>query len=302
MKTLIWICATLLVLVTAPVRGADTQRTFATPEEAVESLVAAARAGDRKGIVDILGPGSGNDLSSGDAVADRATREQFVASYAQRKEITKEGDRAYLSIGADAFPFAFPLVRKGDRWRFDTAAGREELLARRIGENELTAIDVLRAIVDAQVEYASEDRNGNGVYEYATKFASTPGKRDGLYWRVKAGEPPSPLGELVASASSEGYAKQKGPVPYHGYYYRLLRGQGPDAATGRVDYVVRGRAIGGFAVVAWPAKYGNSGVMTFIVNHEGTVFERDLGAGTSATVAAMQRFNPGSGWSRVPTR
>ena len=159
-----------------------------------------------------------------------------------------------------------------------------------------------RAIVDAQLDYASEDRNGNGTLEYAQQFASTPGKKNGLYWRAKAGEAPSPLGSLVASASGEGYAKEKKPTPFHGYYFRPLNGQGPDALTGELDYVVRGRAIGGFAVVAWPARYGNSGVMTFIVNHDGTVYESDLGPKTQSLASGMKRFNPGKGWARVPAR
>jgi len=179
------------------------------------------------------------------------------------------------------------------------AAGRDELLARRIGQNELDVIKVLQAIVDAQNEYASEDRNGDGVLSYAQKFASASGKHDGLYWPVNAGEPPSPLGALVARAAGQGYAKSEGPTPFHGYYYRMLKGQGKNAASGAFDYVVRGRAIGGFAVVAYPARYANSGIMTFIINQDGKVYEADLGRETQAKASAMQLFDPGKGWSEV---
>ena len=189
-------------------------------------------------------------------------RRQFVASYDAKHALVPTGDATTLIIGNDDFPFAFPLVKTADRWRFDTQAGKEELRARRIGENELDAIKVLQAIVDAERDYASADRNGNGVPEYAMKFTSSPGKHDGLFWPTKEGEPPSPLGLLVAKATSEGYQKNtKGPTPYRGYYYRLLKGQGANAPMGALDYVVRGRAIGGFAVVAYPAKYGSSGIM-----------------------------------------
>ncbi len=278
------------------------QTTFATPEDAVAALVQAAKANDRAAFRAVLGHAPGA-ISSGDAVADRALGAKFVAEYDAKHAIVRDGDTAKLTLGTDDFPFAFPLVKDGDKWRFDTAAGKDELLARRIGANELYAIKVMQAIVDAQQEYASADRDGDGVLAYARKFASAKGKRDGLYWPTKAGEPPSPLGELVVHAAGEGYkAKQGEPTPYHGYYYRLLTGQGKDAAGGAVDYVVRGRAIGGFAVVAYPAKYGSSGIMTFIVNQDGKVFQADLGPGTAAKAAAMKRFDPGTGWSPVPAK
>lgn len=278
------------------------QTTFATPEDAVAALVQAAKANDRAAFRAVLGHAPGA-ISSGDPVADRALGEKFVTAYDAKHAIVRDGDTAKLTVGADDFPFAFPLVKTGDKWRFDTAAGKDELLARRIGENELYAIKVMQAIVDAQQEYASADRDGDGVLAYARKFASTKGKRDGLYWATKAGEPPSPLGELFVQAAGEGYkSKQGAPVPYHGYYYRMLSGQGKDAAGGTVDYVVRGRAIGGFAVVAHPAKYGSSGIMTFIVNQDGKVFQADLGPGTAAKAAAMKRFDPGTGWSLVPAK
>ena len=217
--------------------------------------------------------------------------------------ITRDGDKASLLIGDDGFPFAFPLVKTGGRWHFDTAAGKHELLLRRIGGNELDTIKVLQAIVDAERDYASEDRSGDGVLDYAQKFASTPGKRDGLYWPTKAGEAESPLGVLIAHAAGEGYKKgEKAPTPYHGYYYRMLKGQGNNAESGAFDYVVHGRGIAGFAVVAYPAKYGNSGVMTFIVNQDGKVYQADLGPETKAKVEGVQRFDPGKGWSAVDAK
>ena len=282
--------------------AAPAQSTFATPEDAVTALVQAIKAHDAAALRAVLGNAPGA-LSSGDRVADRTLGEKFVAAYDAKHAIAKDGDTAKLTIGADDFPFAFPLVKAGDKWRFDMAAGRDELLARRIGENELYTIKVLQAVVDAQQEYASADRDGDGVLAYARKFVSGKGKRDGLYWPAQSGEPPSPLGGLIAQASGEGYkAKQGEAVPYHGYYYRMLSGQGKDAAGGALDYVVRGRAIGGFAVVAWPAKYGSSGIMTFMVNQDGKVFQSDLGPGTQAKAAAIKRFDPGKGWSPVEAK
>jgi hypothetical protein len=290
------------ILATGARAAEPTQTTYATPEDAVAALIQAAKANDRAAFRAVLGHAPGA-ISSGDPVADRALGQKFVAAYDAKHAIVRDGDTAKLTIGTDDFPFAFPLVKAGDKWRFDTAAGKDELLARRIGENELYAIKVMQAIVDAQQEYASADRDGDGVLAYARKFASAKGKRDGLYWPTKAGEPPSPLGELVVQAAGEGYkVKQGEPTPYHGYHYRMLAGQGKDAAGGSLDYVVRGRAIGGFAVIAYPAKYGSSGIMTFIVNQDGKVFQADLGPGTAAKAAAIKRFDPGTSWSPVPAK
>jgi hypothetical protein len=223
-----------------------------------------------------------------------------VAEYEAKHVIAADGNKATLLLGDDGFPFAFPLVRNGDRWRFDTAAGKEELLERRIGGNELDTIKVLQAVVDAERDYASKDRNGDGVMSYAQKFASAPGKHDGLYWSTRAGEPESPLGPLLARAAGEGYKKsERAPMPYHGYYYRMLKGQGKNAESGAFEYVVHGRGIAGFAAVAYPAKYGNSGIMTFIVNQDGKVYQADLGPNTRDRASQMQRFDPGSGWSLV---
>jgi hypothetical protein len=294
--------ATLLCVLCVAAAQAATpqQRAFPSAEEAAAALVNAIKARDRAAIVAILGPGTQKWVWSGDAVADRATGEKFVSAYEKGHTLSPAGDnKMVLELGPENWPFAFPLVKSGAGWRFDSEAGREELLARRIGENELTVMNVLLAIVDAQRDYVSADRNRSGVREYARKFASSPGKTDGLYWPTKAGEPPSPLGPLVVQASSEGYKKGAGPTPYHGYHFRMLTGQGKNAPGGALDYVVRGRMIGGFAAVAYPAQYGNSGVMTFIVNHDGKVFEKDLGTDTAKIAAAMTRFDPDSSWTAV---
>src|SRR5438093_3479987 len=291
----------MLFFATESRAGTAYQRTFATPEDAASALVQVVKAHDRTKILGVLG-GANDWVSSGDPVADRAIGDRFVAAYEVKHSIVGTGDKLTLTVGNDDYPFAIPIVKSGERWRFDTEAGKEELLARRIGANELDAIKVLQAIVDAQREYASEDRNGDGVLDYAQKFASSPGKHDGLYWPAKAGEPASPLGALVAQAAGQGYAKgETGPRPFHGYYYRMLKGQGKNAESGAVDYVVKGRAIGGFAVVAYPAKYGNSGIMTFIVNQDGKVYQKDLGPKSAEQAGQMQRYDPDKAWSPVKT-
>ena len=291
----------LVALVTTAAHAADTpQRTFASPEDAASALVQTVKAHDRKATFGVLG-NVADWISSGDAVADRAAADQFVADYETKHAIVRDGDKATLTLGNDDFPFAFPLVKSGDAWRFDTAAGKDELLNRRVGGNEIDAIKVLQAIADAEQDYASEPRKGDGVVQYTTKFASSPGKHDGLYWPTKAGDPASPLGTLVAEAAGEGYRKgeKKSPTPYHGYLYRMLKGQGKNAESGAFDYVVQGREIAGFATVAYPAKYGNSGIMTFIINQDGKVYQSDLGPNTRETASRMQRFDPGPEWTQV---
>jgi len=290
------------LLASAGPAAAQTQRSFATPELAVEALLQAVQAQDAAALVAVLGPAR-EWLFTGDRVASRAEAKRFADRYKAKHRIAAEGDKASLLIGEDDYPFAFPLVRNGGVWRFDTEAGKDTLLARRIGGNELAAIQVLRAIVDAQMDYASADRNGNGVLEYARKFASSSGKRDGLYWKAKAGEPESPLGPLLAHASAQGYTKAKeGPTPYHGYLFRLLDGQGKPGTPDAVDYVVRGRAIGGFAVVAYPAKYGNTGIMTFVVNHDDVVYQADLGPNTAALAGKTKRMVLGPAWTKVEAK
>ena len=297
-RSLLWVLFGALVATGA----AAAQKSFATPDDAVSALVQASKAHDRNATLAALGD-AGEWLSSGDAAADKARVERFLADYDAKHAIVRDGDKATLVLGNDEFPFAFPLVKSADKWRFDTEAGKEELLARRVGANELYVIKVLQAIVDAQDEYTSTNPTGDGVPAYAQRFMSRPGKHDGLYWPTKAGEAESPLGVLVTQAASEGYKQNdKPPTPYHGYLYRMLKGQGKSAESGAFDYVVHGRGIAGFAVVAYPARYANSGIMTFIVNQSGKVYQADLGTGTKATAEGMQRFDPGKGWSLVETK
>jgi Protein of unknown function (DUF2950) len=276
------------------------QTTFSSPDEAVAAMVAALRDGQPKALTKIVGPSSGDWLLSGDEVADRTAAERFVAAYDARHRIRNEGaSRAVLTVGLDDWPMPVPLVRTGTRWSFDAAAGREEVLARRIGRNELATIEVLKAMVDAQVEYARTEGAASGQLAYAQKFASSPGKKDGLYWAVKDGERTSPLGPLVAQAATEGYTTAN-LTPYHGYLFRILAGQGSHAPGGSFDYVVKGRMIGGFAIVAYPANYGVSGVMTFLISHDGVVHQKDLGPATGQLAAKMARFDPGPGWQKSP--
>jgi hypothetical protein len=278
------------------------QKSFASPEEAVEALMAAGKNDDTNELLTIFGPAGKDLLFSGDAVADRQARERFIKDYDEKHRLVQEGNDTILVIGKNDWPFPVPLVKKGESWVFDTGKGKDEVLNRRIGQNELDAIQVCRAIVDAQREYALKDRDNDGLIEYATKFHSDPGKKNGLYWASAAGEEQSPLGPLVTQAKQEGYERDQAsdkPTHYHGYYYRLLNAQGKNAPGGAYDYVVKGKMIGGFAVVAYPAEYGNSGVMTFIANHDGAVFQKDLGTETSTKAQAMRRFDPDKTWKKV---
>jgi hypothetical protein len=276
------------------------QQDFKTPDEAASALSNAAKAGDRKAILTVLGPDGQDIVSSGDEVADAATRQKFVAAYDAKHRIAMEGDnKAILVIGQEDFPLPIPLVRKDGLWRFDTAAGREEILFRRIGRDELDAIQSCLAYVDAQNEYAERDRSGAGANTYAQRIISAPGKKDGLYWPTSQGEDASPLGELIAEATAQGYRPGGGRTPFHGYYFKILTKQGPAAPGGELDYIVRGKMIGGFALVAYPAEYRNSGVMTFMVNHTGNVFQKDLGPDTAKLAERMTSFNPDQSWTKV---
>ncbi|MCU0561123.1 MAG: DUF2950 domain-containing protein [Desulfobacterales bacterium] len=282
--------------------AAAQQKQFATAEAAVEALVAALKENNEKQLLAIFGDAAKELIASGDPVGDRNRRELFTKAYEQKNFLAPEGAKMVLVVGEKEWPFPVPLAKKGDRWFFDTLAGKAEILNRRIGENELSTVQTLLAIVDAQREYAMKDRNNNGVREYAQKFRSDPGQQNGLFWKAKPGEEPSPLGELVADARSEGYAQPAttaGPVPFHGYYFRMLTKQGKNAPGGAFDYVVRNKMVGGFAVVAYPAVYGSSGVMTFAVNHDGVVFEKDLGKETAKAAQAIQAFDPDKAWKRV---
>jgi Protein of unknown function (DUF2950) len=278
----------------------NAQQAFKTPDDAASALVRAAKAGDMKALVTVLGPDGEDIVSSGDEVADAATREKFVAAYDAKHQIAMEGDgKATMVIGQEDFPLPIPIVRKDGMWRFDTAAGRDEILFRRIGKNELDAIQAALAYVDAQNEYAEKDRTGAGMNTYAQRIVSQPGKKDGLYWPTSQGEEESPLGELMAEATARGYRVGGGRTPYNGYYFKILTRQGPAAPGGELDYVVGGKMIGGFALVAYPAEYRNSGVMTFIINHAGTVFQKDLGPNTSKLAERMTSFNPDKTWQAV---
>jgi len=300
-------CGTAAIAILASVAAANAQQSFKSPEDAVAALASATKDDWPKGVVGVLGPDAAEIVSSGDKVADEAMREKFLAAYQARHQVTMEGDnKAVVIIGNEDFPFPIPLTRKGAAWRFDTAAGRLEILYRRIGRNELNAIQSSLAYVDAQNEYANKDRTGAGNATYAQRIVSRPGKKDGLYWPAAPGEEESPLGELVAHATAQGYAVGTGRIPFHGYYFKILTRQGPMAAGGEVDYIVRGNMIGGFALVAYPAEYGNSGVMTFVVNYAGTVFQKDLGDRTARIAERMTSFNPDQTWKKVdvtvPTR
>jgi DUF2950 family protein len=294
--SLVNFCAALLFC-SAP---SVAQERFKTPEAAVDALVAAAKAGDAKALVAVLGPDGKAVASSGDPVADTNIREKFVAAYEAKHAIEREGDGTQtLIIGANDFPFPIPLVNKSGEWQFDTAAGLDEILRRRIGRNELAAIQVSLAYVQAQNEYASLDPGGLGPHVYAQRIVSRPGKKDGLYWPTAEGETPSPLGELAARASAEGYKAGAAPIPYHGYYYRILTRQGGDAPGGAYDYLVNGKMVGGFALLAYPAEYGNSGIMTFMVNQDGTVYQKDLGPRTVELARQIGSFAPDKTWVKA---
>ena len=294
------ICFTTAALLCAVTSTAKAQQGFKTPDEAASALVGAAKSDDLKAIVAVLGPDGEEIVSSGDQVADAATRKKFVAAYDAGHTIAMEGDnKAVMVIGPEDFPLPIPLVRKDGQWRFDTAAGRDEILFRRIGQNELDAIQSTLAYVDAQDEYAEKDRTGDGANTYARRIISQPGKKDGLYWPTSQSEEPSPLGELVARATAQGYRTGGGRTPFHGYYFKILTKQGPAATGGELDYVVNGKMIGGFGLVAYPAEYRNSGVMTFIVNHAGTVFQKDLGPTTAQLAERMTSYNPDATWQKV---
>ena len=282
--------------------AAGAQERFPSPEAAATALVDAARAGDKARLLAILGPQAGALISSGDEIADRRSRERFVERYEEANRLVAASQgKVVLSVGTDDWPLPIPLVQEAAGWRFDTAAGAQEILNRRIGRNELSAIQVCLAYVDAQREYFARDPDGDGLREYAQHFASRSGKRDGLFWDTQAGEAPSPLGPLVAKARGDGYPGRRGGggrSPYWGYYYRILKAQGEHAPGGAYDYAVRGHMIGGFALVAYPAEYGASGVMTFVVNHDGVVHQKDLGPNTGAIARAMSRFDPDGTWNR----
>ncbi len=273
---------------------------FASPEEAGNGLLAAAKSGDPNTILAVFGPDSKDVILSGDPVEDKNTAALFVTAYGVMHRWRKMPDESQiLLIGADNFAFPIPLKKNAaGQWYFDATAGREEILARRIGRNELAIIDVCGALADAQAEYFSQRHDG--VNQYALKFISDTGKQNGLYWEPQEGQPKSPLGPLAAFATKEGYsAKPNSHVPFHGYYFHMLTQQGSNAPGGAKNYVVDGKMTGGFAFVAYPAEYRNSGVMTFLINQDGVLLQKDLGKTTTEAAAAITEFNPDASWSRV---
>jgi hypothetical protein len=277
------------------------QESFATPDEAVNALVAAVERQDSQALRNLLGPGTEKLISSGDAVADRHEGDSFLQRYREHHELVAGGpDNLVLLVGEDRWPVPIPLVRANGRWSLDGDAGAEELVLRRVGRNELSTIDVLQGFVAAQMDYAANGHDGVPSGVYAQKLRSAPGKHDGLYWEVAAGEPQSPAGPLLADATSEGYSgTQARHVPYHGYFFRMLTSQGPAANGGAREYVADGQLTGGFAVLAYPATYGASGIMTFVVNQDGVVWQRDLGKDTAEAVAAIRQFNPDDSWTPI---
>lgn len=281
------------------IAAASAQKVFVSPEAGVAALVDAVKANDQTALRAILGRHGEKLLSSGDAVADAQNRANFIAAYNDAHKIEPSGGgQETLVIGKDEWPLPIPLVKTSGGWRFDTEKGEREIIDRRIGRNELAAMQVCLAIIDAERDYVAKDQDRNGVLEYARKFVSTPGQHDGLYWEAAPGEPPSPLGPLLAAAAEEGYPANRPLAPYHGYFYRILTKQGKDAPGGTYDYIVKGKMIGGVAVVAYPARYGVSGVMTFIANHDGVVYEKNLGENTTRIAETMTTFNPDPSWKR----
>lgn len=279
-------------------------QTFASAQEAAESFTRAAQAKDKVAMLSILGPQAKDLLETGDAVADQRHLDEFSHSLQAGWKLVPDpvrADQFGISVGEKEWPFPIPIVESHHRWHFDTAEGRKEVLARLIGGNEITAIEIARAYLDAQREYASEKRDGLELRQYAQRIVSSPGKQDGLYWPVAAGEPQSPAGEILARMSADGYTEEKGkPKIFRGYRFRVLKAQGPHAPGGARDYVVKGSMIGGFALVAFPIDYGVTGITTFIVNQDGVVYEKDLGKKTVDLATKMKAYDPDRSWRQAP--
>jgi hypothetical protein len=293
----------LAVLWLAPLlsaNGATMGKSFSSPEEAVRALSTAVNNDDTNALGAIFGPAF-DQVRSADPVQAQEEVTDFAARINESHHIDRDGSgRAVLEIGEDQFPFAIPIVQKSGSWYFDTEAGKDELINRRIGRNELEALKSMRAYVDAQREYASKDHTGNEVLKYAQKIISTPGTKDGLYWPPDSDGEDSPLGPLFAEAQSRGYLKgsldQNEPQPFHGYFFKILTKQGKHPPGGAYNYIINGNMIGGFGMVAWPADYGDSGIMTFVINQQGKVYQKDLGKNTQAIVKKMEAYDPDSGW------
>jgi hypothetical protein len=273
------------------------QKTFANPQQAADFLIAAADQFDVPSLLQLFGPGGEDFVATADPVADKRVSVAFAAKADEKKSVQidpKNPNRAILVVGNEEWPFPIPIVKRNGKWIFDTKAGHQEVLARRIGANELDAITICRGYVEAQLEYASQVHDNSVVFQYAQKVISTPGKHDGLAWQNADGNWEGPVGEAVAKALADGYAEKK---PFHGYYFKLLEGQGPAARLGTLNYFIEGVMIGGFAIVAWPADYRVTGVQTFIVSYDGVVYQKDLGPETSKLASAMERYNPDKTWN-----
>lgn len=293
-----------VVAAPANVAPAAPQESFASPEDAVAALIKAVQANDAKELRAILGPNSEQLVASGDPVADANARTRFLEGYAAKHTLAPHGDgQQVLIVGLDDWPLPIPVVKAGDAWRFDATAGAREIVDRRIGQNELLTIQTLLAAVEAEQDYFDRVKRGAGTGAFAQRMLSTPNNQDGLYWDVDSGEAPSPLGPLVEQAKSEGYPGEMSPtgvpVPYHGYFYRILKMQGPNAPGGAENYISDGRMTGGFAIVAWPAAFDNSGIMTFLVDQDGIVFQKDLGPNTAKIVGGITSFDPDVTWTRI---
>lgn len=302
LRLFFWVLAilTAMLALAAPsimAGGAAGQKNFDSPQQAIAALIAAVRDNQDAELLAILGPGSDDLISSGDRVADQNGRARFLRAYGEKNSIEQQSEgRVVLLVGVRDYPFPIPVVRRGEVWLFDTPAGMEEIVNRRIGRNELHTIEVMQAYTDAQREYAGMKPGGP---EFAQKFASSEGRKDGLYWEAVEGGEASPFGPLIARATEEGYTAgldEDPPEPFHGYYFKILKGQGEHANGGAFDYVIDGKMVLGFALAAYPAKYGASGIMTFIVNQEGVIYEKDLGGETAAVAAAMTLFDPDDTW------
>jgi hypothetical protein len=297
-----WLLAAGLVVGTPLVLAGpkDGQRTFATPQEAVQATIDAAEHNDTAALLQLFGPQGKDIVESGDPAEDKDLRAEFVRSAHEKLQIEENRwtpDRVTFTVGEQEWPFPVPVIRRDGKWQLDSATGRLEILARRIGRNELNAMEVCRGYAEAQLEYAAAARDGDRVLKYAQRIDSTPGKQDGLY---ADGVPDTLVSRAFAEAAAANLsAGGKKAEPYHGYYFRVLKSQGPDATGGAFDYVVNGKMIGGFALVAWPAEYGVSGIRTLLINHEGVVYEKDLGAATAIGARQMTRFNPDKSWERV---
>jgi len=286
---------------TNPVSGSVGVKTFDTPQSAADALVSAAEKFDVRALEDIFGQDGDDIVLSGEYPLDRQRATDFAAEAREKKSVTvdpKTGSRAFLLVGNEDWPFPVPIVKRGEKWSFDAKAGRQELFNRRIGSNELDAIDICHGYVEAQHAYALQPREGYEVNQYAQRIISTPGKQDGLAWQNADGSWGGPIGEKIAQAIDQGYSASA--EPYHGYFFKILKGQGPAAPLGQMDFVVKGVMIGGFALVAAPAEYGETGLKTFIVSHDGVAYEKDLGPATLAEFAKMERFNPDSSWTPIP--